>query len=257
VGVIVRVQPSVKIGIALVVGYAVLFGILFKVSGVGYDDITATAENARNSIVIPLTIVAVVLIALTTFFGWWKPVLRDQRRARGWVIVVPIVMTLTLFAGMNYGGLSDLDSKLLLWIGIGTALVGLSEELMFRGLVIVSFRSTMKESHVWLWSSVMFALLHSINVLLGQGGIATVQQIVVTFVIGSGLYIARRTTGLIVVPMVLHFVWDFSSFTAGDHGLAGLLSFVAFGTILVALVFGHKLLFAPADAGTVAETTTA
>ena len=252
-----RVQPSVKIGVGLAAGYMAMFGALVKMSGVGYDDITASAENARSAIVIPLAIIAVVLIALTTFFGWWKPVLRDQRRARGWVIVVPIVMAFTVFAGVNYSGLSEMDSSLLLWIGIGAALVGLCEELMYRGLIIVSFRSTMKESHVWLWSSVAFALLHSINVLLGQGAIPTVQQVVVTFVIGSGLYIARRTTGLIVVPMVLHLVWDYSSFTAGDYVLSGLLSYVALGTVLVALVFGHKLLFAPADADTAAETTTA
>ncbi len=252
-----RVQPSLKIGVALAVGYMALFGMLVKMSGVGYDDLTSTADNALKGLVIPMAIVTVVLLVVTSILGWWKPVVRDQKRAKGWVIVVPIVMAFTVFAGVNYSGLSEFDSKLLLWIGIGAALVGLSEELMYRGLIIVSFRSAMKESHVWLWSSVAFALLHSINVLLGQGGIATVQQVVVTFVIGSGLYIARRTTGLIVVPMVLHLVWDYSSFTAGDYVLSGLLSYVAFGTVLVALVFGHKLLFAPADAGTVAGNATA
>ncbi len=248
-----RVQPSVKVGIALAVGYTALFGILVKMSGVGYDDITATADNALKGLVIPMTVVTAVLLIVTSIFGWWKPVLREKKRVKGWIIVVPIVMAFTVFAGVNYAGLSDLDSKLLLWIGIGVAFVGLSEELMYRGLIIVSFRSAMKESHVWLWSSVAFALLHSINVLLGQGAIPTIQQVIVTFVIGSGFYIARRTTGLIIVPMILHLVWDYGAFTAGDYALTGLLGYVALGTVLVALVFGHKLLFAPADA----ETTTA
>ena len=243
-----RVQPSVKIGIALAVGYMALFGILVKMSGVGYDDITATADNARSAIVIPLAIIAVVLIALTTFFGWWKPVLREERRATGWVIIVPIVLIVVALAGVNYSGLAEMDSKLLLWIGIGAALVGLCEELMYRGLIIVSFRSTMKESHVWLWSSVAFALLHSINVLLGQGAIPTIRQVVVTFVIGSGLYIARRTTGLIIVPMIIHLVWDYSAFTAGDYALSGPLSLLGLLVVVIALAAGHKHLFAPATA---------
>ena len=56
---------------------------------------------------------------------------------------------------------------------------------------------------VWLWSSVFFALLHSINFLLGQDLGPTITQLIATFVIGSAFYISRRATGLIVVPMVL------------------------------------------------------
>lgn len=246
-----RVQPSVKIGIAMAVGYTALFGILVKSSGVAYGDITATADNALKALVIPLSIIAVLLVALTTVFGWWKPVLREERRATGWVIIVPIVLLATVFAGVNYRGLSEMDSKLLLWIGIGAALVGLCEELMYRGLVVVSFRSTLKESHVWLWSSVAFALLHSINLLLGQGAVPTVRQVIVTFVIGSGLYVARRTTGLIVVPMVIHLVWDYSAFTAGDYALSGPLSMLALLFVVIALAAGHKHLFAPATADAV------
>ncbi|MEA3502466.1 MAG: CPBP family intramembrane glutamic endopeptidase [Actinomycetota bacterium] len=243
-----RVQPSVKIGIVLALGYTALFGGLVKISGVGYADITATAENARNAIVIPLAIIAVVLIAVTTFFGWWKPVLRDEKRATGWVIIVPIVLIVAVFAGVNYRGLSEMDSTLLLWIGIAAALIGFCEELMYRGLVVVSFRSTLKESQVWLWSSVAFALLHSINYLLGQGASPTVRQVIMTFVIGSGLYIARRTTGLIIVPMIIHLVWDYSAFTAGDYALSGPLGLLALVVVVIALAAGHKHLFAPAAA---------
>jgi hypothetical protein len=243
-----RVQPSIKFGVALAVGYMALFGVLVKMSGVGYDDLTASADNALKGLVIPMTVVTVVLLVVTSVFGWWKPVLRDEKRATGWVIVVPIVLLFTVFAGVNYSGLSEIDSKLLLWIGIGAALVGVSEELMYRGLVIVSFRSAMKESHAWLWSSVAFALLHSINVLLGQGGAATIVQIMSTLVIGSGLYIARRTTGLLIVPMIIHLVWDYSVFTAGDYQLSGLLGFAALIVVLVTLVVGRKHLFPPGEA---------
>jgi membrane protease YdiL (CAAX protease family) len=252
-GAIVRVQPSVRIGIALAIGYAALFGVLFKISGVGYDDLSASAENVRNAVVIPLTIIAIVLIALTTFFGWWKPVLRDKKRVTGWLIIVPIALVVITLAGMNYVGLSESDAELLLWIGIAVTLVGFSEELMFRGLIVVSFRSTMKESHVWLWSSVAFSLLHLTNVLLGQAIVPTATQMAVTFVLGSGLYIARRTTGLLVVPMIIHLVWDYSAFTAGGYGLAGTLSMLALLVVVIALIVGRKHLFPSTTAEATAQ----
>jgi membrane protease YdiL (CAAX protease family) len=103
--------------------------------------------------------------------------------------------------GINYGGLGDIDSKLLLWIVVGTLLVGFCEELMYRGLVLVGFRGGMREALAWFWSSVAFGLLHSIKFFLGQDLLPTLQQAVMTFLIGSGFYIARRTTGVIFVPM--------------------------------------------------------
>jgi membrane protease YdiL (CAAX protease family) len=152
-----------------------LFGIMFKLSGVDYDDI---ADNALQAFVIPLAVVAVVLVIVTTLLGWWKPAIRDERRASGWIIAVPIVMLTVTILGINYGRLGDIDSTLLLWIAIGTFLIGFSEELMYRGLVLVGFRGAMKESHAWLWSSMAFGLLHGINAFLGQDLAPTIVQVV-------------------------------------------------------------------------------
>ena len=154
------------LGIGIAVAYMAVFGGLFYASGVDYDQVADTAENVRSAIVIPLAVVAVLLIVVTTIFGWWGPVLRDRQRARGWVIAIPIVLVFAILAGLDYQNLSELDSELLLWIGIAVALVGFCEELVYRGLEVVSFRSSLREVHVWLWSSVAFSLLHSINFLL-------------------------------------------------------------------------------------------
>lgn len=242
-----RVKPSVSIGVGLAVAYTVLFGILVKASGVAYGDLTSTADNALKALVIPMVIVSAVWLTVTTVLGWWKPVLRDRERAGGWLIAVPIVLALLTLGGIDYANLGEIDSKLLLWIGIGVVLVGLSEELMYRGLVVVSFRSTLSERSVWLWSSVAFALLHTINVLLGQGLTPTVRQVALTFLIGTGFYIARRATGTILVPMALHALWDFSAFTqSGDAPIAAIIALIAsIVIVIVALIAGRKRLFTP------------
>jgi membrane protease YdiL (CAAX protease family) len=225
-----------------------VFGVAFKLSGVGYDDVVASSDNVLKAVVVPVGVTLAVFVVVTSVFGWWKPVIREQRRAVGWLMAVPIIMIVALLVGVDYGNLGALDSNLIFWIGIGTALVGLSEELMYRGLVIVSFRGSMREAHVWLWSSVAFGLLHSINALLGQSFGATARQVFFTFLIGSGMYIARRATGWILVPMAIHAAWDFSSFTqSGESPLGGLVQMSTVIFIVVVLVVGRRRLFDTTD----------
>jgi len=243
-----RVRPSIGIGIGLAVGYMVVFGVMFKLMGVGYNDITASADNALKAIVIPESVAIVVFAAVVSFFGWWKPVLRDRRRAGGWLIVVPIAALVLILAGVDYGNLGNLDSALVLWLGVGTLLVGISEELMYRGLVVVSFRSSMREAHVWIWSSVAFGLLHAINALLGQSLVATVQQVLVTMLIGSMLYVVRRATGWILVPMGIHALWDYSVLTqSGGRMVATGMQWLIIALVIFALIVGRHHLFGTAD----------
>ncbi|MGI9666122.1 MAG: CPBP family intramembrane glutamic endopeptidase [Acidimicrobiia bacterium] len=243
-----RIKPNAGVAVGLAVVYMAIFGGVFYASGVEYDAVTDSAENVRAGLVTPLAAGAIALVAITFFLGWWKPALRERSRVHGWLIAIPIVMVLTLLVGIDYGNLGELDSELLLWIGIGSLLVGFNEELMYRGLAIVGFRGSVSEGYVWLWTSVLFGLLHSINFLLGQGLGATLQQVVVTFAIGSGMYIARRTTGLIVVPMVMHALWDFSSFTQSEgRSISGLLSYVALLAVIIGLIAGRKHLFASTE----------
>lgn len=37
-------------------------------------------------------------------------------------------------------------------------------------------------------------------------------QVVLTFIMGSGLYVIRRVSGTLILPMVLHGLWDSSLF---------------------------------------------
>jgi len=145
-----RVRPSVGVGVGLAIAYMAVFGGLFKLSGVGYEDVVASSGNVMKAVVIPVGVALALFVVVTSVFGWWKPVIREQRRATGWLIAVPIVVVVALLVGVDYGNLGVLDPSLILWIGIGTALVGLSEELMYRGLILVSFRGSMREAHVWL-----------------------------------------------------------------------------------------------------------
>jgi CAAX protease family protein len=60
--------------------------------------------------------------------------------------------------------------------------------------------------------------VHGLNILTGQSVRLTLQQILIAFLIGSGLYLVRRISGLLIVGMVIHAFWDFSTFIGAGRG---------------------------------------
>ena len=67
-------------------------------------------------------------------------------------------------------------------------MVGFSEEITYRGLAVVGFRGGYSEVHVWLFTSILFGLLHGVNFFLGQDAVPTLRQVIFAFVLGSVFY---------------------------------------------------------------------
>jgi len=212
-----RVQPRPGLAWAIAIGYAILFLVLEKIMGVGYDVIGSTTSNIVKGIVVPLVVCAVVLIIVTTLLGWWRPVLRElptgPARPPRWMMAVPILVFIATLLGVDYGNLGNMGAAMILWLAVGTALVGFSEEITYRGLALVGFRGRYGEVRVWFLTSLLFGLLHGMNFFLGQGAALTVREIILAFVFGSVFYAIRRISGTIVVAMIIHALWDFGTFT--------------------------------------------
>jgi membrane protease YdiL (CAAX protease family) len=207
-------------------------------------------------------ILFLVLVVVTTLLGWWRPVLRelpaDPPRPPRWLLVVPILVFIATLLGIDYGNLGNMGAAMILWLAIGTALVGFSEETTYRGLALVGFRRGYGEVRVWLFTALFFGLLHGANLILGQGAVLTVRQVFFAFVLGSIFYAIRRISGTIVVVMVLHALWDFGSFShvAGKAGAvaakidiatagAGLLQSLLVLIAVVLVIVGAKKILRP------------
>jgi uncharacterized protein len=268
-----RVRPRPSLAFAIGFGYAVLFLVLELIGNIDYDKIGESTHNVIRGVVIPVAIGSAVLAVLTTALGWWKPVLSelpsDPPKPPRWLLVIPGLVLLIGLVGIPYGNLGDIGGSYLLWLALGTLLVGFSEELVFRGLAVVGFRGGYSEVRVWIWSSVLFGLLHGVNVVLGQGIVPTIRQVIFAFVLGSIFYAIRRTTGTIIVGMVLHGLWDFSAFAraaeAGTSATRGTVdiasagvglvqSLLAFVAVVLFIVGARKLFPKKAPAAPAAET---
>jgi membrane protease YdiL (CAAX protease family) len=201
----------------IAVGYALFFLAIEAIMGIGYDEIGSTTGNIIRGIVVPVAVGSLILIIVTTALGWWRPVLRElpdgPPRPPRWLLAVPVLVFIGTLLGIDYGNLGNMGGAMILWLALGTTMVGFSEEITYRGLAVVGFRGGYSEVKVWLFSSIMFGLLHGVNVILGQGAGPTVRQVIFAFVLGSVFYSIRRITGTIVIPMVIHALWDFGSFS--------------------------------------------
>lgn len=239
-----RIKPTPAIAVGLLVAYMAVVAGLWLVLGVDYETVADSADNAWRGIVIPVGAGAVFLGAAASWLGWWRPALFEAHRSGPrWAIAVPIlvgILALAGVAGIDFG--ADVGS-LLTVLALGVLLVGFSEELLTRGLMLVGFRGGVSERVAWLATSALFGLLHGINVLFGQSVGSTVRQMVLAFCIGSALYVSRMVTGTLLVPMVLHAIWDFGSLgTEGTDGdpVPG-VGLLTWPLIIVALVAAWKI----------------
>lgn len=224
-----RLAPVTWMGVAALLAYSAWITGYWLVLGIDYRAM-ATESNLVDGIIVPLGVAAIAMALLNSWAGWWRVTLLEQPRvARPWLLVVLLVAML----GFIVAGLAQAD-----WPGIGIrhlailcvamALVGFCEEMATRGILLASLRgSGHSEPLVWFWSCGLFGALHASNALFGVGAFALV-QVLLAFCVGSGLYLLRRLSGTLLLPMAVHAAWDFSTFVSGMSGAALSLARVAF-----------------------------
>jgi membrane protease YdiL (CAAX protease family) len=198
----------------LVVVYLVLVQAaprLFELAGSEYGTFKTT-EDVLRSLLPAVVTGSVIALAAVAFLRWWRPVMSEDERTPRWTWVFPIVLVLTSLAAINYSGLADEGAGFTLVLLVCALLVGVSEETMFRGIGVVTFRRAgLSEGWVAIWTSVVFGCAHATNILdLGPRAIV---QVLVTAFAGYFFYMTRRASGGLVVPILAHGLWDFGSFT--------------------------------------------
>jgi membrane protease YdiL (CAAX protease family) len=234
-----RVEPSLKAGLAVAIGYTVVFYGLMVALGPGYDEIVKTADDVWTGAVIPLAAGSVYLVAVISYLRW-DGIFADRGRLSMTKLMwaAPILMLLGAilrFFGVSFG---DISAEHVVAIVCAGVLVGFAEETVFRGVLLRGLRSQQRpEVHVILISSALFGLFHLSNWAAGAPLGGTLGQVVLAALSGSVLYMARRGTGLLVAGMVLHGLWDMSTFLAGINEDSGVLILLPMVMLAVALIF--------------------
>jgi membrane protease YdiL (CAAX protease family) len=196
--------------------------------------------------VLPELIGALILAVFTVSVGWWRELFaRQPITGRGWMwiaIIVVLLFNILRFATIDYGKVGF--DVVLTWLLAGL-LIGFSEEVLTRGLVVNLMRKAgYREIIVAVVSAALFAALHAGNLLSGQSLLATAIQLLYTFAFGICMYLAMRVTGTIIAPILLHASTDPSIFLLTAYpsaspltAFAGLGNFAVIATGLVLLFF--------------------
>jgi uncharacterized protein len=208
----------VLVGILVCVVYlAVLIG-LQKASGVRYDQITDNAETMRKGVAIPVAVSTALLLAFTALTGRLADAFTYEPRATTvWLWAVPAVIALGIVLRLLRAPWSQVGARYIVWAFVGTALVGLSEELLVRGYLVDVLQADGRAPWiVALVTSVVFGLLHGANVVNGQDAKTTSIQVVGTVFMGLALFTCLAVSGTLWLPIALHFLLDFSLVVQGQ-----------------------------------------
>lgn len=218
----VRVTPRVWIGLAIFVGYIVLVLVLQILSGVPYTELGDSGANLFFGGGISLIVATIALAITASLLGWWRPALFERARSVRWPIIAPVILVVAIVLNLIS---TDWGAYDLAFFGASVVilLVGFTEEMMARGLLLTALRARLSEVWVWFLTSALFGLMHMLNAVNGQDIGVSLQQAGHAFLVGTVFYIARRTTGTLIWAMVLHGLWDFSAFGL-NHGTAGPLA---------------------------------
>lgn len=233
-----RRQPALWKGGLLYLGYLAIFFTTWTINGVDYQRIGANAETTKLWYAFPTLFGCAFLVVAISVLGWWRVALFDKARSGPlWAWILPVAMAgiiLNNFSRLEFGRLS---SELLLWSSLGAVGVGFGEEMITRGSMIVGLRSRFSEGRVWLASTLLFSALHVPNALFGLPWSHMPFQVLFTFIIGSGLYAIRRISGTLILPMVLHGLWDSALFLGVSTGAEpSLLQFAVYPLAIVCIV---------------------
>lgn len=231
-----RIEPGAPVGIAVAIGYTIVFYGLMIALGPDYPDLIKTAGGAWKGAVIPLAAGSIYLIGVITYLRW-DGIFRDSHRfsMTRLLWLPPILMAGGALIRLPAIPFADIPGDQVLAIICAGILVGFAEETMFRGILLRALRTAGRpEARVILFSSLLFGLFHLSNWAAGAPLGGTLVQVVIASISGAILYMARRGTGLLIAGMALHGFWDTSTFLAGARdGVNG--PWVAIPMVLLAI----------------------
>ncbi len=175
-----------------------------------HGEIDSTLGQLVTELSMALPVLAIILL-----FGWSRSArLSSPIRGRGlWWFVLPLLYTLGLTfiavvmaTQVPEGALPSVASILSLLTMV--ALIGLFEELLFRGILMRGLESRLGTVAALVISSVAFGLMHYVNWVAGQPFGDTTAQVFhamgAGFLFGSLMLI----TGSIWPSVLLHALWD-------------------------------------------------
>ena len=177
--------------------------------------------------IMPHFLLVPILLLVVIFLLKWVPEVGLKRVANPrdlWILWLPVLYLLVFVASAALTGFSGLGDGVIWFVLINTLLVGINEELMFRGVLF--YGSGARFGLLWtvVLTAVLFVSVHILNgFITGDFSNAMIQAAGAAL---SGVWYAalRFRLGSVFPGMILHWLWDFLTFLGGSILLASLIT---------------------------------
>ena len=181
---------------------------------------------------VAMSIYAVVMAR--RIFGHWHCGFGPIDWRGMWWLAPSFLVIAVLFAAALFTGTVSV-SFLVLTVIVTMILVGFSEELMFRGIVLKGALREVSVLKAIVISSALFSALHAVNVLAFVPLDGMVQQLVLTFIFGLAMACFALRVNSLVPLMVFHALWDLVQFL-GEIWTSGFGLLVFIGVVVNAVM---------------------
>lgn len=170
--------------------------------GVSYNDPTFSATFLPTYYIL-------VPFSLAAYIKYRKPLSDHQPRYLLFLCsFIPLVL-MSLFTVSQTFGLS----KAFFLPLIDAFFVGISEELIYRGVVFTRITEEKGLFKGILFSAIAFSIAHSVNVIGGVSLSGMLHQLFSTFVAGLFFALVYHYTKNIYLLIIFHSLWDYILFT--------------------------------------------
>ncbi|BCS30929.1 hypothetical protein TBR22_A01300 [Luteitalea sp. TBR-22] len=208
-------QGSARLPVALLTYIAWTLVTVFGMRWAGDGSKKPLIETVSHGVSWNLVMAIAVLAAVTAVMRWRDLGFVAPRSARSLAILWFPGLYLVAFALLPaLLGMPPLGT--LLFIALNTALVGLSEEWMFRGVVFQGLRSRLTAWPAIVGTSLLFGGVHVMNVFVTGRLLESAVQSGAAFMSGVVFIALLIRTGSIWVPIAYHALWDLGTFVASS-----------------------------------------
>jgi membrane protease YdiL (CAAX protease family) len=232
--------PSIAHTVMILLPAFVILPLVGRFSGVDYDVIADTTSNVLRGVVpmVGLSLVWGLLMAWRS--GWLKPIFAKQPPSAfpKFFWLIPACWFGLCLIRLVSSPWPSFDATYLIVLAFAMTLVGFNEELLFRGILTYGARGSgpWSEARTMLISALGFGLFHLPNLLVGQALGPTLIQVCYAFFMGIALTVSMRLSRSILLPVSMHALWDFSTFTAKAHPPGPVFSYASFALLLTTLI---------------------
>jgi hypothetical protein len=176
---------------------------------------TQLDELVKSQLIFGVLVAIVFLFGVITYLKWWYQV--------GWkgpnnpgnlrLLWLPALLLFLLLLIVLFTGLPP--ARILLIVLLNTLMVGISEELMFRGVLFHGASSSFGIWHaVWI-TAIVFGLVHTLNGLVTGDFKASLVQAFFAGMFGVWMVALRIRLDTVIPLIIIHWLWDCMGFLTG------------------------------------------